>query len=305
MDGLSDLAFFTALLRAGSLAALAREQGVTPPVISRRLAALEARLGLRLLQRTTRRMHLTQEGELYAQRGQALLDELQALEADVAARHLAPRGLLRVNASFGFGRCHIAPAVSDFARCYPQVGVQLTLTDRPMNLVETGLDLGIRVGGLPDSRDHACRLAANRRLLCAAPDYLARCPAPTTPEALGQHQCIVIRENNQAYGNWQLRQGHRQVTVKVDGALSTNDGSTALAWGLAGHGILLRSTWEIAPLLRSGQLIEVLPHWQFSPADVYAVYPQRAHAPAKLRVFIDFLLARFAGHRGPDPQTAW
>lgn len=115
----------------------------------------------------------------------------------------------------------------------------------------------------------------------------------------------MIRENNQAYGNWQLRQGHRQVTVKVDGALSTNDGSTALAWGLAGHGILLRSTWEIAPLLRSGQLIEVLPHWQFSPADVYAVYPQRAHAPAKLRVFIDFLLARFAGHRGPDPQTAW
>lgn len=149
MDGLSDLAFFTALLRAGSLAALAREQGVTPPVISRRLAALEARLGLRLLQRTTRRMHLTQEGELYAQRGQALLDELYALEADVAARHLAPRGLLRVNASFGFGRCHIAPAVSDFARCYPQVGVQLTLTDRPMNLVETGLDLGIRVGACP------------------------------------------------------------------------------------------------------------------------------------------------------------
>lgn len=137
MDGWSDLAFFAALLRAGSLTALAREQGVTPPVISRRLAALEARLGMRLLQRTTRRMHLTQEGELYAQRGQVLLAELEALEADVSARHQTVSGLLRVNASFGFGRCHIAPAVAAFSRQHPRVSVQLTLTDRPLNLVDS------------------------------------------------------------------------------------------------------------------------------------------------------------------------
>ncbi len=297
MDGWSDLAFFAALLRAGSLTALAREQGVTPPVISRRLAALEARLGMRLLQRTTRRMHLTQEGELYAQRGQVLLAELEALEADVSARHQTVSGLLRVNASFGFGRRHIAPAVAAFSRLHPRVSVQLTLTDRPLNLVDSGFDLGIRVGGLPDSRDHACLLAGNRRLLCAAPSYLARNPAPERPEALSRHQCIVIRENNQAYGNWQLSRAGQQVTVKVTGGLSTNDGSTALAWGLAGHGILLRSTWEIAPHLRAGELIEVLPDWRFAPADVYAVYPQRAQAPAKLSRFVAFLQAHFAAHR--------
>lgn len=131
----------------------------------------------------------------------------------------------------------------------------------------------------------------------AAPSYLARNPAPERPEALSRHQCIVIRENNQAYGNWQLSRAGQQVTVKVTGGLSTNDGSTALAWGLAGHGILLRSTWEIAPHLRAGELIEVLPDWRFAPADVYAVYPQRAQAPAKLSRFVAFLQAHFAAHR--------
>jgi LysR family transcriptional activator of dmlA len=297
MNGFSDLAFFALLMRQGSLAAAAQELGVTPPAVSKRLAALERRLGVRLLHRTTRRISLTPEGETYLVDGTRVLAELEALERTVAGSRAAPKGLLRVNATLGFGRRHIAPALSAFARVFPEVEVQLHLSDRPLNLVEQGFDLQIRFGELPDARLTATLLARNHRLLCASPAYLAQAGRPATPRDLTQHRCIFLRESDETFGTWHLRSGARQETVKVRGPLNSNDGEATLAWALDGHGILLRSAWDAAELLRSGQLLPVLEEWTLPPADIYVVFPTRSHLSAKTRALVDFLLERFAAQR--------
>jgi DNA-binding transcriptional LysR family regulator len=296
MDAVSDLAFFALLIKQGSLAAVARELGVTPPVVTKRLAALEQRLGVRLLNRTTRRMSVTHEGEVYLSNGARILADIEELEMKVVSSRAEPKGLLRVNASFGFGRRHIAPAVAAFARRHPEVEVQLQMTERPMNLVDAAYDVGIRIGELPDARITARKIASNRRLLCASPLYLDKAAAPLTPNDLQRRDCIVIREDEAAYGVWQLNNGRRQETVKVRGTLSTNDGETALAWALEGYGILMRSQWDAAPYLRSGRLVPVLEEWSLPAADIFAVYPQRLNLSAKVGAFVDFLAQRFAPH---------
>jgi DNA-binding transcriptional LysR family regulator len=298
MDAVSDLAFFALLIKQGSLAAVARELGVTPPVVTKRLAALEQRLGVRLLNRTTRRMSVTHEGEVYLSNGARILADIEELEMKVVSSRAEPKGLLRVNASFGFGRRHIAPAVAAFARRYPEVEVQLQMTERPMNLVDAAYDVGIRIGELPDARITARKISSNRRLLCASPLYLDKAAAPLTPNDLQRRDCIVIREDEAAYGVWQLNNGRRQETVKVRGTLSTNDGETALAWALEGYGILMRSQWDAAPYLRSGRLLPVLEEWSLPAADIFAVYPQRLNLSAKVGAFVDFLTQRFAPHMG-------
>lgn len=293
MDSISDLAFFVQLVKHGNLSALARELGVTPPAVTARLARLEARLGVRLLNRTTRRISVTQEGELYLSHGARLLIELEELDRMVSSARAIPKGLLRVNATFGFGRRHIAPAVSEFARRYAEVEVQLTLTDRSIRLADEAYDVGIWFGEIPDSRLVARKIAPNRRLLCASPAYIERAGAPDTPRDLQAHKCIVLRENDAAYGTWHLSRGRKQETVKVRGALSTNDGETALVWALDGHGILMRSEWDVYPHLRSGALSVVLPEWSLPVADVYAVYGERLNVSAKVVAFIDFLAEWF------------
>lgn len=307
MDGFSDLGFFALLVKQGSLAAAAQQLGVTPPAVSKRLAAIERRLGVRLLQRTTRRIGLTPEGETYLVDGARVLEELEALERTVAGSRAAPKGLVRIAASLGFGRKHIAPALSRFARKYPDVEVRLELTDRPVNLVEQGLDLEVHVGEPPDARLTARLLARNRRVLCASPAYLKRAGEPASPRELARHACLFIRENDETFGTWHLRQGTRKETVKVRGPLASNDGESVLAWGLDGHGILLRSAWEAAPMLRSGRLRPVLPEWALPPADIHLIFPTRAHLSAKTRVLVDFLLERFEPHRGEgaDDDGGW
>jgi len=301
MNTVADLAFFVVLARQPSLAAAAQEMGITPPNVSRRLAALEKRLGLRLLNRTTRRLSLTAEGQRYLQEGEQILRDLEGLEASLVADRQAPKGLLKVNATFGFGRRHLAPLISEFAQRYPEVEVILELTDRPLDLNEHGIDVGIQFGPPPDARVLARRMARNRRLLCASPAYLAEAGVPATPQDLARHRCIVIRENTATFNNWQLVQGPDKVLVKVRGPLSTNHGEIAVDWALAGHGIVLRSEWDVASYLRSGRLQRVLAPWAGDMADIHAVYPQRHHMSAKVRVFLDFLAERFAGYRaGPD-----
>ncbi|MDT7836992.1 LysR family transcriptional regulator [Aquabacterium sp. OR-4] len=304
MDGFSDLAFFSLLLKQGSLAATAQQLGVTPPAVSKRLAAIERRLGVRLLQRTTRRISLTPEGETYLTDGARVLEELDALERSVSGSRALPRGLVRVCATLGFGRRHIAPALSAFARGYPDVEVQLQLTDRPVNLVEQGFDLQIRFGELPDARLTARLLAHNQRLLCAAPAYLKRAGVPAAPRDLGRHACLFIRESDETFGSWHLRQGGKTETVKVRGPLASNDGECVLGWALDGHGILMRSAWEAAPMLRTGRLRRVLADWSLPAAQVYAVFPSRSHLSAKTRALVDFLIARFEPHR-LDDSGAW
>ncbi|MES2105327.1 MAG: LysR substrate-binding domain-containing protein [Pseudomonadota bacterium] len=298
MDAISDLDFFVRLVKQGSLASLARELGLTPPAISTRLSQLEKRLGVRLLNRTTRRLSVTHEGEMYLATGSRLLDDLQELERTISSSRAVPKGLLRVNATFGFGRRYIAPAVIEFARRYPQVEVQLELTDRALNLADKAFDVGIWFGTVPDSRMVARKLAGNRRLLCAAPAYLQTAGMPTVPHELQTHQCIVLRESDAAYGTWHLTRGSKRETVKVRGTLSTNDGETALLWALAGFGVLTRSEWDVQAHLQAGRLKLVLEDWALPDADIFAVYPERMNLSAKVSAFIDFLGDWFAARPG-------
>ena len=293
MDRVSDLEFFTQLVKQGSLAALARELGVTPPAITARLAQLEKRLGVRLLNRTTRRLSVTHEGEIYLATGARLLEELLELEQTVSSSRGTPKGLLRINATFGFGRRHVAPAIVEFARRYPEVEVQLELTDRSVNLTDKAFDIGIWFGTVPDSRMVARKIVSNKRMLCASPDYLRRAGIPQVPRDLQSHQCIVLRESDAAYGTWYLTRGSRQETIKVRGVLSTNDGETGVLWALAGYGILMRSEWDIHEHVRAGRLVPVLADWALPVADIFAVYPERANLSAKVSAFIDFLTEWF------------
>ena len=297
MNGFSDLAFFTLLAKQASLAAAAQELGITPPAVSKRLALLERRLGVRLLNRTTRRASLTPEGEMYLTEGARVLEELEMLERTVSGSRATPKGIVRVSATLGFGRRHMAPALSNFARRYPEVEVQMHLSDRPVNLVEQGFDVLVRFGEVPDVRLTARSLALNRRLLCASPEYIARAGQPGTARDLAQHPCLFIRESDETFGTWHLQNGTRHETVKVRGPLSTNDGESALTWALDGHGILMRSQWDLADLMRAGKLVAVLPQWSLAPADVYLVFQSKHNVSAKTRALVDFLVEAFAKYR--------
>lgn len=308
MNQVSELAFFTQLIRLGSLAATARELNLTPPAVSKRLAQMEQRLGVRLLNRTTRSISLTSEGELYLNNAQRILGEIDEMERQVSSRRAMPKGLLRVNAPLGFGRTHVCPAISSFVRCFPEVEVQLHLSDRPINLPDDAIDVAIRFGELPDSRLIARKIATNRRRLCAAPSYLKNHGCPETPKDLMQHNCIVLRQNDAAFGIWRLSRGKQTESVKVRGTLSTNDGEVALNWALEGHGILMRADWNLATHLRSGKLIEVLTDYETPPADIYAVYLERLNLSAKVSLFIDHLRSFFssnANEQAADGLEVW
>lgn len=301
MNQVSELAFFIQLIRSGSLAATARELNLTPPAVSKRLAHLEQRLGVRLLNRTTRSISLTGEGELYLLNAQRILGEIEEMERQVSSSRAAPKGLLRVNAPLGFGRAYVGPAISSFVKRYPDVEVQLQLTDRPINLPNDAIDVAIRFGELPDSRLIARRIATNRRLLCASPAYLQAFGRPETPKDLMRHNCIVLRQNDAAFGVWRLSRGKQSESIKVRGSLSTNEGEVALNWALEGHGILMRAEWDLAKYLRSGRLEEVLADYETPPADIYAVYLERLNLSAKVSFFVDHLREVF--QRGVDGQS--
>jgi DNA-binding transcriptional LysR family regulator len=289
-----EMQFFSVLMRCGSLAAAARELQVSPPAISKRLAALEARLGVILLHRTTRRLALTHEGETYLAQARHILGEIDALERELQGARSEPSGLLRVNATLGFGRMHVAPAIATFARAHPKVDIQLQLSVNPPPLTEDAFDVCVRFGEPPDARVVARLLAPNRRLLCASPAYLQRHGAPRTPHDLAGHGIIAIRQGDEAFGLWRLRCGKRTESVRVRGNLSTNDGEIAVNWALAGLGLVLRAEWDVARYLRSGRLREVLENWQAPPADIHAVYPVRHQGTARVRAFVDHLATHFA-----------
>jgi LysR family transcriptional regulator, transcriptional activator for dmlA len=289
-----EMQFFNVVVRCGSLAAAARELQVSPPAVSKRLAALEARLGVTLLNRTTRRLALTHEGETYLETARRILGEIESLERELQGARSEPGGLLRVNATLGFGRMHVAPAIASFARLHPKIDVQLQLSVNPPALTEDAFDVCVRFGEPPDARVIARMLAPNRRLLCASPAYLQRRGLPRTPHDLASHDVIAIRQGDEAYGLWRLRSGRRVETVRVRGALSTNDGEIAVNWALAGHGIVLRAEWDVARYLRSGRLRQVLEGWQTPPADIYAVCPARHQATMRVRAFVDYLADAFA-----------
>jgi DNA-binding transcriptional LysR family regulator len=266
---------------------------VTPPAVSKRLSALEARLGIRLVNRTTRSMSLTAEGELYFSHAARILTQIEEVEQLVSSSRATPKGLIRVNASLGFGRRYIGPALAAFFARYPEVEIQLEISDHPLDLTAHGFDLGIRFGTLPDAAFHARKIASNRRLLCASPLYLEKHGVPTRLTDLQNHNCIFLRQNETPYGVWSFTNGGKTQNIKVRGALGCNDGEVALNWALEGFGILLRAEWDIARYVRSGRLRLVLEDQTPTRADVYAVYPQQLHLSARVRSLIDFLVERF------------
>jgi len=289
----SELGFFALLAKKGSLSATARALDITPPAATKRLAQLEQRLGVRLVNRTTRTLSLTAEGDLFLAHATKILADIREMEEQVAGTRAAPRGLLRINATLGFGRTTVAPIISAFARAYPDVEVQLQLTDRPISLVDEAFDLGIRFGELPDTRLSARKVMSNRRFLCASPAYLKKNGMPRTPEELARHRCIIHRQNDDAHGIWRLTKGRDTESVKVGGTLSSNDGDVVLNWALDGHGILLRSEWDVAKYLQTGRLRLVLEDYKPAPADLFVFYPNRRNLPARVRAFIDFLIEAF------------
>jgi DNA-binding transcriptional LysR family regulator len=292
----AELGFFVALATNGSLSGAARELGITPAAVSKRLSQMEARLGVPLVNRTTRRMSLTPDGELLLEHGRRILGEIADLDQMLSASKGQPKGQLRVNATLGFGRLHIAPAISQYVLRYPEVDVQLQLSVKPPPLTEDQFDVCIRFGEPGDTRVIAKKLAHNRRLLCASPKYIATHGEPLIPSELVRHNCICIRQGDEAYGTWRLykdRGDDAGELVKVRGNLTTNDGEIAVNWALDGHGILMRAEWDVERYLESGRLAQVLPQYRTPDADIYAVYPQHQHQSARVRTLVAFLTQAF------------
>ncbi len=298
----AELAFVAALASSVSLSAAGRELGISKAAVSKRLASMEARMGVALLHRSSRRMSLTPEGEVVVEGARRILGELEALDQLLLRSRQVPKGLLRVNATLGFGRSHVAPLISRFVRAHPEVQVQLQLSVNPPPLTDDAFDVCIRFGEAPDARVIARRLAPNRRLLSAAPAYLSKYGTPRTPQELLRHNCIGIRQGDEAYGTWRLASGvgsrRRSEAIKTRGNLTTNDGEIAVHWALEGHGILMRAEWDIARHLKSGKLVQVLPQWETPDAELLAVYPQRLQLSARVRAFVEFAAQAFA--TGPD-----
>ncbi|MBC8726363.1 MULTISPECIES: LysR substrate-binding domain-containing protein [Paraburkholderia] len=298
----ADLGFFSTLAASGSLSAAARELGLTAAAVSKRLTQMEQRAGVALVTRTTRRMMLTPEGELYLERARRILDEIDELAELLGSAKKTPKGLLRVNATLGFGRSHVGPAISRFVARYPQVSVQLQLSVTPPPLTDDSFDVCIRFGEPPDTRVVARRLAPNRRLLCAAPSYLAAHGMPLTAHDLTRHNCIGIRQGDEAYGVWRLTSGRgaarKTEAVRIKGTLTTNDGEIAVKWALEGHGILMRAEWDIRQYLTEGSLVQLLPDHDTPNADIFAVYSPRHQMSNRIRAFVEFIARELGGEVG-------
>ncbi len=279
---------FCAVVRAQSFAAVARELGLSNAVISKRINLLERALQAKLLHRTTRRLAVTEQGDTVYQRATRILEDVDAMAQAITTHREAPRGLLRLCSSSGFGSRQLAPALATLAKRYPTLELQLELLDRPVDLVGEGFQLDIRLGQVQEPHLITRRIARNQRVLCAAPSYVAQHGAPQSLQALGQHQCLVIRERDQEVGRWTLNGPQGPETVKVSGTMSANNGEVVHRWAIEGLGILLRSTWDVGPSIAQGTLVRLLPDYA-QDAPVWAVYPTRLAHSAKVRVCVEFL----------------
>lgn len=283
-----DLRVFLSVVRKASFAATAEELGVSPAYVSKRIRVLEEALGARLIHRTTRRVVVTEEGERIYNRALRILDEVEQLYEDINHKRRAPRGLIRICSSFGFGRNIVGPAISQMVQQYPALQVRFEVFDRLVDVATEGFDLDVRVGNEIAPHLIATRLALNHRVLCAAPAYLARKGVPRVLADLAGHDCLIIKERDHPFGVWRLHAGKKEMTVKVTGPLSSNNGEIVVQWAVDGRGILLRSLWDVGSLLEEGTLVHVLPEF-VQEADIWAVYPARLETSAKVRVCVEWL----------------
>ncbi|MGO1070697.1 LysR family transcriptional regulator [Lysobacter sp. CA199] len=289
IDNLSSLVVFARIVSAGSLSEAARELDLSLAVVSKRLSQLETSLGVRLIQRTTRRQTLTEEGALFHAQVLRILAEVEQAEALMSRRRQSVDGLLRLTAPNDLGRQWIAPIVADFQQEHPQLSVQLELTDTVVNLLDSGLDMAVRFGSLADSSLVARPLAPNYRVLCATPAYLEKHGDPASPSDLLKHHCILIGDQPRA--EWRF-EGNDNTAVRVTGSLITNDGGAAHHWALQGAGIALKSIWDVGDDIIAGRLRRVLPTYSIPAAPLHAIYPHNRHLTPRVRTFIDYLIER-------------
>jgi DNA-binding transcriptional LysR family regulator len=293
MDYFKQLTAFRDIIETGSISRASRKQRRSPGVLSRQLAALERRFGVKLVQRTTRALSLTPDGAALFDGCQRALQEIAAAEENVARRRATVSGRLVISAPASFGRRHVAPHIPAFLAAHPGIELVIHFSERLVNLVEEGVDIAIRIARLKDSSLVAVRLARNRRVVCAAPAYLARRGAPKRPADLREYDCLVLGDHLARQDKWLFRAAKRLTAVPVDGPLTCGDGAVIHEWARAGLGLAWRSTWEVGEDLRSGALVSVLDTYAIEDNDVYAVYPSRRNVATKVRVFVEFLRERF------------
>lgn len=293
MDHFKQISTFVDVAAKGSLSAAARAEGIAPAMIGRRLDALEERLGVKLLQRTTRKIALTNEGLAFLEDCQRILTELENAEAAVSERSARASGHLLISAPAGFGRQHVAPLLPSFLAEHRDVTVTLNLNDRVVDLIGEGIDVAIRIAALSDSSLIGVKLADNKRVVVAAPDYIRRHGAPASLDELAKHNCLAISSAGSQRG-WTFRQHGKNVTLKVTGNMVCNDGAVLHDWALAGKGLAWRSMWEVATEIESGKLVTVLDEFAAPGNDIYAVFAQRRHLPLRIRAFVDFLRHAYA-----------
>jgi DNA-binding transcriptional LysR family regulator len=289
MDKLKQIETFVSVSTRGSLTAAAHAEGVAPAVIGRRIDALEERLGVKLLVRTTRKLTLTHEGSAFLEDCQRLLSNFANAEASVSAGGAKASGHLRITAPAGFGRRHVAPLVPRFLALHPDVTLSLNLSDRVVDIVNEGVDCAVRVGDLPDSSLVSVRLADNRRLCVATPAYLKRAGTPQHPNELMRHQCLTLSSDASQTRGWAFVVDGALTHLRPSGRLDCSDGQVLHDWCLANMGVAWRSTWEVEQEIASGQLLSVLDEFAAPPNGIYAVFPHAKHLPVRVRLWIDFL----------------
>ncbi len=293
IDHASEMAAFVRVVDAKGFSAAAPALGLTPSAVSKLVTRLEARLGARLLQRTTRALHLTQEGEAFYDSARRIVDEIEALESRIVDRSGTPQGLLRVTTSLAFATHQLTPVLAEFLARYPAIQFALLPTDRLVDMVEEGIDIAIRIGRLADTSFMARRIGEDKRVICASPEYLARHGTPRQPQDLLRHQCILSRER--AYLNrWSFRIGGEIREIEVGGRLSVDEGDTQLQLALQGIGIVRLTRLTVAQAVRAGRLVSLLPDFSAEqPLPINAVYPHRRHLAPKVPAFVDFLIEKF------------
>ncbi|HWA49377.1 MAG TPA: LysR family transcriptional regulator [Dongiaceae bacterium] len=299
MPDTEDFAIFVRVVELGSLSAAGRDMRLSAAVVSNRIARLEKDVGTRLLNRTTRHVSLTEEGSRYYDHCVVILNELEQAESAITSVNAEPRGPIKVTAPTVFGRLHVAPHVPRFLERHPQMQVRLHLTDALVDLVQERVDLAIRISELTDSTSIVRTLAPNRRLIVASPDYLKKHPAPKQPEDLLDHNCLLLRFPGSKQFRWTLQGPEGRIILRVSGNMDSNSGEALRDWCLAGHGLALKSLWEIVDDLNEGRLVPVLTDFPPPGHAIYAMYPHSQHVPPRVRAFIDFLAETY----GPKP--AW
>jgi len=299
MDRFSAMRVFAQVVESGGFSRAAARLGLSTTAVSRQVGELEAHLQTRLLNRTTRRLSLTESGQAFYGRAVQLLNDLDEAEQEASKAAVVPRGTIRLTSSINFGTRHVAPAIAGFAERHPSVQFDIQLTDRLVDLVEEGFDLAIRVGGAGSENLVARKLGETRLVLCAAPGYLAEHGSPATPQDLARHNCFTY-EYASPRNQWRLRAPDgREHTVRVTGTIHSNNGDLNAALAVRGAGVAFEPDFIVDDDLGAGRLVALLPGYAVEPAPIYAVYPTRKHLSAKVRLFVDYLVERFAPAREP------